>query len=194
MPHAVPVGIESGDDGMLKKYSKMITTEEIRDKTALINRLKSKSWAISSSAFPGKRAHPRKRTIGLAKTLKLDIASFAVATPDLGTRLRAEAIERGWISSDLLTLGQYRLRDFRNRRPFAGRNLGLADAGRARVLSPAVLCPGNCLGVRSLRDFRGLVSQRLLASPQVVGPVRRTLFLSRWKSRKARPYPPRSAP
>jgi radical SAM superfamily enzyme YgiQ (UPF0313 family) len=49
--HTVSVGIESGDEAMLKKYSKMITVEEVRAKVARLNdHTRSRSWATSSSA------------------------------------------------------------------------------------------------------------------------------------------------
>jgi radical SAM superfamily enzyme YgiQ (UPF0313 family) len=156
--HTLSVGIESGDDGMLKKYSKMITTEEIRDKTALINRHRIKVLGYFILGLPGETRASAEATIGLAKSLKLDIASFAVATPDIGTRLRAEAIEKGWISSDLLTwdstgsailetggLSQKEIRALRT------------NAVHAFYLRPSYLLK-KFLGVRSLRDFRGLVS------------------------------------
>jgi len=37
----------------------------------------------------------------LAKKLDLDFASFTVATPDVGTRLRQEALAKGWIAPDV---------------------------------------------------------------------------------------------
>lgn len=95
--HTVSVGIESGDDEMLKQYSKMITTDEITAKVALLNRFKIKVLGYFILGLPGETRESAERTIALAKRLKLDIASFAIATPDLGTKLRAEALERGWI-------------------------------------------------------------------------------------------------
>ncbi|MGB9005664.1 MAG: hypothetical protein WCB96_08075, partial [Candidatus Aminicenantales bacterium] len=51
--------------------------------------------------LPGETREMALRTIDLAKKLNIDIASFAIATPDIGTRLREEAVARGWIPADL---------------------------------------------------------------------------------------------
>ncbi|MGB8953152.1 MAG: radical SAM protein [Candidatus Aminicenantales bacterium] len=101
--HTVSVGIESGDNFMLEKYSKPITTETIRDAVRLLKRYKIKILGYFILGLPGETREFVDKTIRLAKSLKLDIASFAIATPDIGTRLREEAIARGWISSDLLS-------------------------------------------------------------------------------------------
>jgi radical SAM superfamily enzyme YgiQ (UPF0313 family) len=99
--HTLSVGVESGDDGMLEKYSKKITTEEIEAKVAMLNRHRVKVLGYFILGLPGETRESAARTIRLARRLKLDIASFAIATPDLGTPLRAEALDRGWIPPGL---------------------------------------------------------------------------------------------
>jgi radical SAM superfamily enzyme YgiQ (UPF0313 family) len=99
--HTVSVGIESGDEAMLKKYSKMITVEEVRAKVARLNDHKIKVLGYFILGLPGETRESAERTIALARSLKLDIASFAIATPDLGTRLREEAVAKGWIPAGL---------------------------------------------------------------------------------------------
>lgn len=99
--HTLSVGIESGDDGMLEKYSKRITTGDIAAKVAMLNRHKIKVLGYFILGLPGETKDSAERTIQLARRLKLDIASFAIATPDLGTPLRSEALERGWIPAGL---------------------------------------------------------------------------------------------
>ncbi|MDD8025167.1 MAG: radical SAM protein [Acidobacteriota bacterium] len=95
--HTVSVGIESGDNEMLKKYSKMITVEEVRAKVARLNDHKIKVLGYFILGLPGETRASAEQTIALARSLRLDIASFSVATPDLGTRLREEAVAKGWI-------------------------------------------------------------------------------------------------
>ncbi len=95
--HTVSVGIESGSDEMLTKYSKPITVDEIRAKAARLNAHKIKILGYFILGLPGETRESAEATIALARSLKLDIASFSVATPDLGTRLREEAVAKGWI-------------------------------------------------------------------------------------------------
>ena len=99
--HTVLVGIESGDDAILKKYSKPITTAEIKDTIRLLNKYGLRILGYFILGLPGETREMALRTIDLAKTLNIDIASFAIATPDLGTRLREEAVAKGWIPADL---------------------------------------------------------------------------------------------
>jgi radical SAM superfamily enzyme YgiQ (UPF0313 family) len=99
--HTVSIGIESGDDAILKKYSKPITTAEIKETIRLLNTYGLRILGYFILGLPGETREMALRTIDLAKTLNIDIASFAIATPDLGTRLREEAVAKGWIPADL---------------------------------------------------------------------------------------------
>jgi anaerobic magnesium-protoporphyrin IX monomethyl ester cyclase len=99
--HTVSIGIESGDDAILKKYSKPITTKDIRDTIRLLNKYGLRILGYFILGLPGETREMALRTVALAKTLNIDIASFAIATPDLGTRLREEAVAKGWIPADL---------------------------------------------------------------------------------------------
>ena len=99
--HTLSVGIESGDDAMLEKYSKMITTDEVVRKVHRLRAHGIKVLGYFILGLPGETLASAERTIALAKSLPLDVASFAIATPDLGTRLRQEAVAEGWIRADL---------------------------------------------------------------------------------------------
>jgi len=99
--HTISIGIESGDDSILQKYSKMISTDQIKQAVDLLNKYKIKVLGYFIIGLPGENKESILRTINLAKSLKIDIASFAIATPDVGTPLRKEAIEKGWISPGL---------------------------------------------------------------------------------------------
>ncbi|MGQ9470766.1 MAG: B12-binding domain-containing radical SAM protein [Candidatus Aminicenantales bacterium] len=101
--HTVSVGIESGDEVILKQYSKPIGAREVQDKIRLAKKYNLKVLGYFIIGLPGETKESIERTIRLAKSLPLDLASFAIATPDVGTRLRQEAIARGLISPDLLT-------------------------------------------------------------------------------------------
>jgi anaerobic magnesium-protoporphyrin IX monomethyl ester cyclase len=96
--HTVSIGIESGDDDILKKYSKMISVEQIKRVVELLNAYKIKILGYFIIGLPGEDRESILRTIDLAKQLDIDVASFAIATPDIGTRLREEALRKKWLS------------------------------------------------------------------------------------------------
>lgn len=98
--HTVSVGIESGDDEILKKYSKMITVDQIKAGIRLMNRYKIRILGYFIIGLPGEDRESILKTIELAKGLDLDYASFAIATPDIGTRLREEALRENWMDAE----------------------------------------------------------------------------------------------
>jgi len=99
--HTMSIGLESGDEQILKKYSKWNRSEKIEQTIDLLNKHKIRVLGYFIIGLPGETRESILRTIKFAKGLKIDIASFAIATPDVGTPLRKEALEKGWIPSDL---------------------------------------------------------------------------------------------
>lgn len=156
--HTLSVGIESGDDEMLKEYSKMITIDEVIEKVGRLNAHKIKVLGYFILGLPGETKASAERTIALARKLKLDIASFAIATPDLGTRLREEAVAKGWLPPGLdgwdsteypiLETGTLTKEEIWALRRKAVRAFYLRPSYILRKLG----------GVRSARDVRNLVS------------------------------------
>jgi anaerobic magnesium-protoporphyrin IX monomethyl ester cyclase len=98
--HTVSLGIESGSDDILEKYSKPITTREIKDTIRMMNDYRIRVLGYFIIGLPGDDRESIRKTIDLAKQLDLDIASFAIATPDIGTPLRQEALKMGWINPE----------------------------------------------------------------------------------------------
>jgi len=97
--HTVSLGIESGSDEILKKYSKKITTDEIKSTIRMLNDYKIRVLGYFIIGLPGDNEASIRKTIDLAKELDLHYASFAIATPDVGTPLRREALQKGWMST-----------------------------------------------------------------------------------------------
>lgn len=154
--HTVSVGIESGDDEMLNKYSKMITVEEVRAKVRRLNEHKIKVLGYFILGLPGETRESAERTIRLARGLKLDIASFAIATPDIGTRLREEAVAKGWIPAgldgwDSTDYPILETESLSRREIWALRK----RAVRAFYLRPSYMLR-KAAGIRSWRDLRNL--------------------------------------
>jgi len=99
--HTVSVGIESGDDDILKKYSKMISVDQIKRTIELLNMYRIRILGYFIIGLPGEDRESILRTIDLAKQLDIEVASFAIATPDIGTSLRKEALEKKWVSPEV---------------------------------------------------------------------------------------------
>lgn len=99
--HTVSVGIESGDDDILKKYSKMISVDQIKRTIELLSVYKIRILGYFIIGLPGEDRESILRTIDLAKKLDIEVASFAIATPDIGTSLRKEALEKKWVSPEV---------------------------------------------------------------------------------------------
>ena len=98
--HTVSLGIESGSDEILEKYSKKITTGEIKSTIRMLNAYKIHVLGYFIIGLPGDNEESIRKTVDLAKELDIDFASFAIATPDVGTPLRREALQKGWMSPE----------------------------------------------------------------------------------------------
>lgn len=98
--HTVSLGIESGSDEILQKYSKKITTDEIKSTIRMLNAYKIHVLGYFIIGLPGEDESSIRKTIDLAKQLDIDFASFAIATPDVGTPLRREALQKGWMRAE----------------------------------------------------------------------------------------------
>ena len=96
------VGIESGDDAVLKKIGKNLTTEQIKDKIWLIK--KTTSIKVTGFFFDWSsrgRYCPDKKTIKFSKDLPIDKAAFCTLIPLPGTRIFNQ-----WLKDKKITLDQ----------------------------------------------------------------------------------------
>lgn len=96
--HGLQIGVESGDDNILKKYDKGYTTDDIRKSFGLLKKYKIQSLGYFIIGLPGETAETVKKTVRLACELDCDYASFSLPTPDYGTPMREEAIQKKWYS------------------------------------------------------------------------------------------------
>jgi len=96
------VGIESGDDLVLKKIGKNLSTKQIEEKINLIK----KNTSIKVTGFflighPAEGVAEIKKTIRFSKKLPIDKAAFCTLIPLPGTR-----IFNDWIKDKKITLDQ----------------------------------------------------------------------------------------
>lgn len=97
--HTVQIGVESGSDEILKIYAKATDRQTIIRAFDLCRKLKIKTVGYFMIGLPGEDEKVVRETINFAKALAPNFASFAIATPDIGTSLWQEAIDKGWFDS-----------------------------------------------------------------------------------------------
>lgn len=97
---ALLIGVESGDDAILRRYRKGVDTAQIRKAFELARKNDIETLAYFIIGLPGDDAVSIQKTIDLSLEIGCDYASFGCATPDEGTALRAEAVANGWCASD----------------------------------------------------------------------------------------------
>ncbi len=102
--HTIMFGIETSDEKILKDYEKNISLVQIKNAIKLCKKIRIKSVGTFIFGLPGETRESSLRTINFAKSLDLDYASFNIATPRFGTKLREIALKKGWINEDELTM------------------------------------------------------------------------------------------
>jgi anaerobic magnesium-protoporphyrin IX monomethyl ester cyclase len=89
-------GIESGDEGMLRRMHKGITLERAENATRWAKQAGIRNWGYFIIGLPGETKESIRRTIDFAKSLPLDLALFHIAAPHPGTPFFFEVVENGW--------------------------------------------------------------------------------------------------
>lgn len=79
-------GIESGNDSILNKAGKNITTSQIRQAVEATDRLKIKSYGAFILGLPGDNRETIQQTIDFACSLPLTMAGFSILIPYPGTK------------------------------------------------------------------------------------------------------------
>ena len=89
-------GIESGDDGMLRRMGKGTTTDQAEQALRWAKRAGIMNWGYFIIGLPGETEESIRRTIDFSKRLPLDLALFHIAAPHPGTPFFFEVVENGW--------------------------------------------------------------------------------------------------
>lgn len=96
--HTILIGVESGDEELLVRYSKGVTKDQMRRAFSICRRLGIRTLGHFIIGLPGETEETARKTVNFAKELDCDIASFNIAVPVIGTRMREEAIAEGLIT------------------------------------------------------------------------------------------------
>ncbi len=100
----VMVGIESGNDQILKNIKKGITTSQIRKFMKTCRKLGIMTHATFVLGLPGETKETIEQTIRFAQEIDPDTLQVSIATPYPGTELYEEAKRNGWlVSTDFVT-------------------------------------------------------------------------------------------
>ena len=98
--HTVNFGIETADEVMLSSQKKTILNNQYTKIFSLCNSLGIKTLGHFIVGLPGENQKSVERTLQFAIELDCDYASFNIAEAPLGTSLRTESIENGWMQDD----------------------------------------------------------------------------------------------
>ncbi len=83
----VELGVESGDDGVLKKSSKGITVAKIKEAVAIIKQAGLKTWLNFIIGLPGESESSIRNTMDLAARMNPDWLSVALIVPYPGCKI-----------------------------------------------------------------------------------------------------------
>ncbi len=101
----VMVGVESGNDAILKNVKKGITTEQMRRFMASCKKLGIAVHANFMIGLPGESRETISQTIDFAKELDPETLQVSIATPFPGTEFYQQAEENHWLLDTRLATG-----------------------------------------------------------------------------------------
>lgn len=90
------MGIESGDDAILKRMKKGTNVEMIRKALRMLDEVGIKVYCGFILGMPGETEESLKRTIAFAKEIRKYSTAFSIATPFPGTELYEQAKKEGF--------------------------------------------------------------------------------------------------
>ena len=97
---AVAIGVESGNEVILRTMGKNLTKEQIRSGCKVLKKAKMPFLASYIIGHPGDTHETIKETLDFANELDADQSKFLIATPYPGSRFFDLAVERGIISPE----------------------------------------------------------------------------------------------
>jgi len=95
--HTLFIGVESGDERMLKLMKKAVNLDKARQVFKAARKIGLKAQAFFMLGLPGETQESIKKTIEFAKELRPFSAQFAVAIPHPGSPLYGVCMEKGWL-------------------------------------------------------------------------------------------------
>jgi len=169
------LGIESGNQGLLKAMKKGITLTQVRNALDLLNRHGIQTRAAFMLGLPGETPEMGRKTIEFAIEIDPTYAIFYAAHPRKGTELFDEAMNVGqFLSSEYLGMSRITYVPERYESAESLAKL-IREAYRRFYLRPRYVWGVLCR-IRTLDDLRELVLAGLLYAglSDIFNPVRAT--------------------
>ena len=104
--HTVILGVESASEEILKNHRKGYGKDRIRETFELCRQEDLRTAATFILGLPEETPETLRATIDFACSLPADYASFNVAVPRAGTRLRARAVAEGLVDREIVVMDQ----------------------------------------------------------------------------------------
>ncbi|HOY67182.1 MAG TPA: radical SAM protein [Candidatus Ozemobacteraceae bacterium] len=168
--HAVGIGVESADPGVLRASGKKVNPNRVR---FLVEKLKKRGMTVLlyfQFGLLGETRQSMQRTLDFALRSGADLATFGIATPVPGTPFYDEVRRRGYLSTTDWSRYDPNLPPV-----YEYPGLGSAEifefsrqAYRAFYLRPAYMMR-RLLALRSWRDFRGNIENAVHLVSRLLG-------------------------
>jgi len=104
--HTILFGVESSNDEILKQNNKGFTAAQVKNTFQICRKLGIRTLGTFIFGLPGEDKESCRRTIDFAKEIGADFASFNVLIPRMNTKIREEAIGRGWVDKEVKIMDQ----------------------------------------------------------------------------------------
>ena len=160
----IAVGIESGDNEILRKIKKQITIEDAEKVVRRIHEAGIEAWGYFVLGLPGETGESMRKTIEASLRLPLAIAKFDIAAPYPGTEFYDYVVKNGYIDID-------RYEDFDQNASAVVNYPGLSAAEIKAAVKRAnlrfYLRPGPIIRLlKELRSFSTIKAMILIARDQ----------------------------
>jgi anaerobic magnesium-protoporphyrin IX monomethyl ester cyclase len=95
----IAIGIESGDDEILRAIKKQITTAEAAAVVEMVDAAGIEAWGYFVLGFPNETKEHLEKTINFSLSLPLKIAKFDIAAPYPGTEFYQYCLEHNYLKA-----------------------------------------------------------------------------------------------
>lgn len=99
--HTIIFGVETADEKLLKRYRKGYSTEDVTRIFLMAKKAGIRTVATFLLGLPGETLESANKTIEFARQLPCTYASINVAVPRMGTGMRHDALEQGYIDPSI---------------------------------------------------------------------------------------------
>ena len=167
--YAVHMGVESANQDTLDRYEKRIKLEQYKTATKLCRENGIRTIGYFIIGLPGETREDVLRTIDWALELDVDFASFNTPLPIIGTKLREEAVDKGWIVSEDATYDGSQATVLKTDGLSPEEVAELRDLAYRKFYTRPKLILRNLMGIRTLFQVRMLAIEGFSMARRLLG-------------------------